>query len=119
MLQILFARLIDRKQAIILDILIDQSHNQGLTDHGSPESVIVIITRTEPFALVVVIRLDQRIVPSDQHVYQIVRLEFISNRLKHFQHQQDMLHALEAGLRMDAVVATSAVILIELLTEVV
>ena len=115
----LLPRRIDRQQAVVLDILVDQPQNQSLTHDGSPKAVVTVAAHAEPLALVVVVGLDQRVVASDQHIDQIVGFELIAYGLKHLQHQLHRLHALETRLRMQTVVAASAILLRKLLSEIV
>lgn len=115
----LLPRRIDRQQAVVLDILVDQPQNQSLTHDGSPEAVVTVAAHAEPLALVVIVGLDQRVVASDQHIDQIVGFELIAYGLKHLQHQLHRLHALETRLRMQTVVAASAILLRKLLSEIV
>ena len=116
---IVLAPLVDRNQAVILDILVHQSHDERLPQHRAPEPRVVFGPRAEPLRLVVAVALDEGRILAHQHVDQVVRLELVAEVAQRLEGHAERSPGVDPGLGMAAVVAVAAVLLGVLLAEIV
>ncbi len=115
----LFALLVHRDQAVVFDVLINQSQNLRLAHHGTPEAGIVLLTGSEPLRFMVVVALDERRHLTRQDSNQVIDLELIAQIAQRLEGEFQLLLNFDLGFRVAAVVAVAAVTLRVLLAEVV
>ena len=116
---VVFALPVDRDQAVVLDVLVDQSEDQPLPQHGAPEAGIVLGAGAEPFRGVVSVALDERRILAHKDVDQVVGLELVADVAQGFEGHLQRRTGIDLRFGIAAVVAVSAVVLAIFLAEIV
>ena len=106
-------------EAVILDILVQVVQDEPLVDDSGPEALVVVFSGAEQRQLVVPVGLDHGVGDPGQDGRQVLQLEMFRKGFDEFDHQGQLLLAVEAGFGMEAVVAAAAVVLGIILAEVV
>ena len=109
----------DVDQAVALDVLVEQMEDEALPDDGAPEADAALAAVAEELVLMVVVRLDDRVVDPGQDGRQVVGLEGLAEREDELDDHAHLFVAVELLLGIEAVVAHTAVLLRIVFAEVV
>ena len=109
----------DVDQAVAFDVLVEQMEDEALPDDGAPEADAALAAVAEELVLMVVVRLDDRVVDPGQDGRQVVGLEGLAEREDELDDHAHLFVAVELLLGIEAVVAHTAVLLRIVFAEVV
>ena len=115
-----FAALLrDFQQSVVIDVLTDIARNDGLSDGRIPDSRRFVLARAELFELVVFVRGDVVGEVTADEIDDMVLSEVLFQHVDGIQHDLQSHHCLAFLLRMQAVVAILAVVLVVAFAEIV
>ena len=118
-LQVLLACRRQFQQAVILDILLQITRYERLTDDGTPQFFINTLARSEQFVVLMLMGNDFFCLTTDNKILDIVGTEILLDSLNDLQRQDQLVLRLNLCLRMQAVIAIVTIILVIGLSEIV
>ena len=107
------------QQTVVLDILFQVSCQHSLTDNGVPQFFLIFLTGTKQFMILVFVGQYLLRLAASHKVYHIVSTEVLFQRMNGIQYDDQQFMSLHLLLRVQAVVAVMAVVLMVFLTEIV
>ena len=107
------------QQTVVLDVFLQETGNQGLTDDGVPQFLVNALAGTEEVVVLVLVGKDLLGLAADDEVFDIVGTEILLDGFYHLQRQHQLVLGLDLRLRMQTVVAVATVVLVVGLTEIV
>ena len=119
LLDILLSARVNRYKAVVLDVLVDKTHDKTLADYGVPEAYVFILARTKHLKFVVAVALNHRRSLTHKHSNEVVYLELVANSLKCIECELKFLLGLHFGFGFATVVAVATVGLWVCLAKVV